>query len=217
MRRGRFISIEGGEGAGKSTNIAFVRKVLIEAGCNVIVTREPGGTPFAEEIRELLLKPRSEVVSETAELLLMFAARVQHCEQLIKPALARGQWVVCDRFTDATIAYQGAGRGISMDRIIALRSMLLAGFEPDMTLLLDVPVANGLQRVASRGAKDRFEVEDRDFFTRVRDCYLALAEAEPKRIRVIDANMPLKDVQSSIQAAVRKFLQQREGGGHERD
>jgi dTMP kinase len=208
---GRFISVEGGEGAGKSTNIAFVRDLLLEAGISVVVTREPGGTPFAEEIRALLLKPRTEPVSDMTELLLMFAARVQHCEQLIKPALARGDWVLCDRFSDATLAYQGAGRGIAIDRILALKSMLLQGFEPDLTLLLDVPVASGLARVAERGAKDRFETESEGFFSRVRNCYLQLARAQPGRFRVVDASQSIAVVQSAIRGVLLDYVSMEKG------
>ena len=202
MQRGKFISIEGGEGAGKSTNMAFVGELLSEAGLRVVMTREPGGTPLAEEIRTLLLARRDEPMSDITELLLIFAARAQHRAQLIEPALVRGDWVLSDRFTDATLAYQGAGRGIDMRFILALKSMLLKDFGPDLTLLLDVPVSRGMQRVGARGARDRFEIEDEAFFRRVRDGYLSLAHAEPARFRVIDADQPIANVQSSIREAI---------------
>jgi len=208
MARGRFISVEGGEGAGKSTNIEGLRARLHAAGVRVVVTREPGGTPLAEEIRRLLLAPRDEVVCEDAELLLVFAARMQHVERVIKPALARGEWVISDRFTDATIAYQGAGRRMGVERIQALRTLLLGDFAPDLTLLLDLPVDSGMQRLAARGAPDRFEMEDRAFFDRVRAAYLQLAAAEPGRFRVIDAARPLPEVQAAVAQALDGFLRQ---------
>ena len=208
MARGRFISVEGGEGAGKSTNIEGVRARLHAAGLRVVVTREPGGTPLAEEIRQLLLAPREEGVCEDTELLLVFAARMQHVERVIKPALARGDWVISDRFTDATIAYQGAGRRMGVERIQALRRLLLGEFAPDLTLLLDVPVDSGMQRLAGRGAPDRFEMEGREFFDRVRAAYLQLAAAEPARFRVIDAAGPLPDVQAAVAQALEGFLAQ---------
>ena len=208
MARGRFISVEGGEGAGKSTNIEGVRARLHAAGLRVVVTREPGGTPLAEEIRQLLLAPREEGVCEDTELLLVFAARMQHVERVIKPALARGDWVISDRFTDATIAYQGAGRRMGVERIQALRRLLLGDFAPDLTLLLDVPVDSGMQRLAGRGAPDRFEMEGRDFFERVRAAYLQLAAAEPARFRVIDAAQELPAVQAAVAQAVEGFLAQ---------
>jgi len=208
MARGRFISVEGGEGAGKSTNIEGLRARLHAAGLRVVVTREPGGTPLAEEIRRLLLAPRDEVVCEDAELLLVFAARMQHVERVIKPALARGEWVISDRFTDATIAYQGVGRRMGVERIQALRTLLLGDFAPDLTLLLDLPVDSGMQRLAGRGAPDRFEMEDRAFFDRVRAAYLQLAAAEPGRFRVIDAARPLPEVQAAVAQALDGFLRQ---------
>ena len=208
MARGRFISVEGGEGAGKSTNIEGVRARLQAAGLRVVVTREPGGTPLAEEIRKLLLAPREEAVCDDTELLLVFAARMQHVERVIKPALARGDWVISDRFTDATIAYQGAGRRMGVERIQALRRLLLGDFAPDLTLLLDVPVDSGMQRLAGRGAPDRFEMEGREFFERVRAAYLQLAAAEPARFRVIDAAQELPAVQAAVAQAVEGFLAQ---------
>lgn len=211
MARGRFISVEGGEGAGKSTNIDGVRARLEAAGLRVVVTREPGGTPLAEEIRRLLLAPRDEAVCEDTEVLLVFAARMQHVERVIKPALARGDWVISDRFTDATVAYQGAGRRMGVERIQALRTLLLGDFAPDLTLLLDLPVDRGMERLAGRGTPDRFEREDRAFFDRVRAAYLQLARAEPGRFRVIDAAAPLPAVQAAVAQAVDGFLLQGAG------
>ncbi len=208
MASGRFISVEGGEGAGKSTNIEGVRARLQAAGLRVVVTREPGGTPLAEEIRKLLLAPREEAVCDDTELLLVFAARMQHVERVIKPALVRGDWVISDRFTDATIAYQGAGRRMGVDRVQALRTLLLGDFAPDLTLLLDLPVDRGMERLAGRGAPDRFEMEDREFFDRVRAAYLQLAASEPGRFRVIDAARPLPAVQAAVAQAVEAFLLQ---------
>ncbi|MBP9035842.1 MAG: dTMP kinase [Pseudomonadales bacterium] len=208
MASGRFISVEGGEGAGKSTNIEGVRARLQAAGLRVVVTREPGGTPLAEEIRKLLLAPREEAVCDDTELLLVFAARMQHVERVIKPALVRGDWVISDRFTDATIAYQGAGRRMGVDRVQALRTLLLGDFAPDHTLLLDLPVDRGMERLAGRGAPDRFEMEDREFFDRVRAAYLQLAASEPGRFRVIDAARPLPAVQAAVAQAVEAFLLQ---------
>jgi dTMP kinase len=198
MKRGCFISVEGGEGAGKSTQIARVAQFLRDAGVPVHLTREPGGTPLAEEIRELLLRPRVEPVCERTELLLMFAARAQHVQTLIRPALERGEWVVCDRFADATLAYQGAGRGLDRALIGALRTLVLGEFAPELTLLLDVPVDCGMSRVGSRGEHDRFEGESRAFHERVRACYLELARAEPARFRVIDASAPCDAVSVAV-------------------
>lgn len=205
MNVGRFITLEGGEGAGKSTHVASVAGRLRAGGLRVLVTREPGGTPLAEEIRALLLAPRSEKVCVETELLLMFAARMQHVEQVIRPALARGEWVLCDRFTDASIAYQGFGRGLGGERVQQLGALLLPGFGPDLTLLLDLPVELGMRRVENRGARDRFEEERTAFFERVRAGYLALAAAEPQRFRVIDASRGLEQVRADVLAAVDGF------------
>ena len=185
-----------------------MRARLQAAGLRVVVTREPGGTPLAEEIRKLLLAPREEAVCDDTELLLVFAARMQHVERVIKPALVRGDWVISDRFTDATIAYQGAGRRMGVERIQALRTLLLGDFAPDLTLLLDLPVDRGMERLAGRGAPDRFEMEDREFFDRVRAAYLQLAASEPGRFRVIDAARPLPAVQAAVAQAVEAFLLQ---------
>jgi len=207
-QRGRFISVEGGEGAGKSTQIAVVAETLREQGVEVVLTREPGGTPLAEEIRSLLLHPRDECVSPGAELLLVFAARAQHVHRLITPALQRGAWVVCDRFTDATLAYQGAGRGMDRSLILGLRDLVLGPFGPDLTLLLDVPVAIGLERAGARGARDRFEREDREFHERVRRAYLQLAMEEPARIRRIDASSSVEAVSAAVRETLRAFLRE---------
>lgn len=202
----RFITLEGGEGVGKSSNMDFVLSQLSEAGVPFIQTREPGGTELAEAIRGLLLAPREEPMAELAELLLVFAARAQHLEQKIRPALAAGTWVVCDRFTDATVAYQGAGRGLSLEVIKQLRQLVQGSLQPDLTLLLDAPVEVGMARASRRGELDRFEREQRDFFERVRQGYLNQAQAEPGRYRLIDASRPLDQVQGDIGAALHSLL-----------
>lgn len=198
--RGRFITLEGGEGVGKSTNLGLVCELLEEHGIEVVRTREPGGTPRAEAIRDLLLDPEQrEPLADDAELLLVFAARAQHLEYKIRPALARGAWVICDRFTDATFAYQGAGRGVSAERITALADIVQRGLQPDLTLLLDMPVEAAQRRVTERGGeRDRFERERSEFFTAVRNGYLQRAAAEPERFTIIDASRALEAVQESI-------------------
>ncbi len=193
-----FITIEGGDGAGKSTNVEYIRAKLKAVGKPVIVTREPGGTPLAEKIRRLLLDPENKNVSVDAELLLMFAARADHLENVIKPALAQGHWIVCDRFTDATYAYQGGGRDVSMQRIALIEQWVQGGLRPDLTLLFDLPVSVGLARARVRGQADRFEQEDIIFFEKVRDCYLAMARQASHRYRVIDAQKSLAEVQQNI-------------------
>ncbi len=206
--RGRFITLEGGEGVGKTTNLQFIRGLIEGAGKRLRVTREPGGTPLAEKIRELLLNPAHKGMAPDCELLLMFAARAEHIDKLIRPALEAGEWVLCDRFTDATFAYQGAGRGLSKARILELEVMVQRDLRPDLTLLLDVPVEIGLQRAFDRGEPDRFEQEARDFFERVRQGYLERAAAEPERFRVIDASRPLSEVQQQIREALAPLLGQ---------
>ncbi|MCK0768179.1 MULTISPECIES: dTMP kinase [Chromohalobacter] len=200
MTPGRFITLEGGEGVGKSTNVDFVCDWLSARGIDVLRTREPGGTPRAEAIRALLLDPTpQEPLDETAELLLMFAARAQHLAAKIRPALARGVWVVCDRFTDATFAYQGGGRGLDEARIATLEALVQDDLQPDLTLLLDMPVEAAQHRVEHRGTtRDRFERERQHFFTAVRDSYLARAAQAPARFAVIDADQELDAVQASI-------------------
>ncbi|MEJ2441927.1 MAG: dTMP kinase [Exilibacterium sp.] len=198
MNRGKFITVEGTEGVGKTTNIDFIKDFLIQRGIDLVVTREPGGTPLAEEIRALLLARRTEQVDETAELLLMFAARSQHLHRVILPALERGKWVLCDRFTDATYAYQGGGRYVDQDLIAQLESLVQRDMRPDLTLILDIDVRQGLQRAVRRGDLDRFEHETVDFFERVRTVYLRRAAHWPQRYRVVDAGGTLENVQAEI-------------------
>ena len=206
LSRGCFITVEGTEGVGKSSNIAFIQATLQQAGIEVVVTREPGGTKLGEEVRELLLDHRHSGMSSDAELLLMFAARAQHIEQVIKPALAKGQWVLCDRFTDATYAYQGGGRGISNERIAALETWVQGSLRPDITVLLDLPVEIGLARAGARGAADRFEKEQQAFFEQVRNAYLAQAKKAPERYRIIDASRTLDEVQQQIADVLQAIL-----------
>lgn len=203
----RFISLEGGEGVGKSTNLAAMAELLRATGRELVVTREPGGTPLAEDIRQLLLAPRNEAVAADAELLLLFAARAQHWQQVILPALRRGAWVLCDRFVDATYAYQGAGRGLDTALIDRLAELVLQGQGPALTLLLDVDVATGLARAQQRAALDRFEQEQLSFFERVRAAYLARAQAEPERIRRIDASQSLAQVQADVAAVMAAYIE----------
>jgi thymidylate kinase len=204
--RGAFITLEGIEGAGKSTCMALVSRLLREAGRAPLETREPGGTPLGEALRELLLGHRHDGMATDTELLLMFAARAEHLQQKILPALEGGRWVLCDRFTDATYAYQGGGRGIERERIGVLEQWVQRGLKPDLTLLLDLPPEVGLERAGRRSAPDRFEKEQRPFFERVRQAYLDLAAAEPGRFRVIDAARPLEEVERQVSRAVREFV-----------
>lgn len=204
--QGVFITLEGSEGVGKSTNLAFIEQWLTKQGHQPIVTREPGGTPMAEEVRELLLAPREESVSEKAELLLMFAARAQHLDTKIKPALSQGRCVVSDRFTDATYAYQGYARGVNLDWIGQLETLVQEDLRPDLTILLDVSIDVAMQRVSSRGEMDRFEQEKAEFFEKVRKGYLTRAAAEPERFAVIDAGQPLEAVKADIAAALSAFF-----------
>ena len=206
LSRGRFITVEGTEGVGKSSNIAFIQASLQQAGIEVVATREPGGTKLGEEVRELLLDHRHDGMSSDAELLLMFAARAQHIEQVIKPALNNGQWVLCDRFTDATYAYQGGGRGIANERIATLETWVQGALRPDITVLLDLPVEIGLARASARGAADRFEKEQQTFFEQVRNAYLAQAESAPERYRIIDASRTLDEVQQQIAGVLQLIL-----------
>ena len=198
--KGKFITVEGIEGVGKTTNIDFIHQQLQAAGRDVVLTREPGGTPLGEAIRGLLLDPAYTGMDSTCELQLMFAARAEHLAKVVWPALEQGQWVLCDRFTDATYAYQGAGRGIDSGVIARLEELVQGDFRPDLTLLLDVPVEIGLARAGKRGALDRFEQEKVAFFERVRNDYLEMAQRSPDRYRVIDASLPLNDVQNQIAA-----------------
>lgn len=205
MKRGVFITLEGVEGAGKSSNVPFIRSWCERQGRSVVVTREPGGTPLGEQVRELLLHKQDLAVSHDAETLLMFAARAQHLHEVIRPALAAGQVVLCDRFTDATYAYQGGGRGLPATRIRALEEWAQQGLQPDLTLLFDLPVELGLQRASRRSAADRFEQEQLEFFARVREAYLARATREPRRIRVVDAAQDLATVQGAIMRALQEI------------
>ncbi|MDX1589625.1 MAG: dTMP kinase [Oleiphilaceae bacterium] len=206
-RPGLFITVEGTEGVGKSTNMEFVANQLAQQGIDYVVTREPGGTPMAEEIRELLLRPREEPVQELTELLLMFAARSQHLHSFILPRLRAGVWVLCDRFTDATYAYQGGGRGVPMDQVQVLEQLVQGDDRPDHVLLLDAPVDLGMKRIQGRElAPDRFEQEKQAFFQRVRDVYRQRAEADPGRYHVIDASESLTRVQASLQKTLTDII-----------
>lgn len=204
--KGCFITFEGVEGCGKSTQIALLHEHLVQAGYAVIVTREPGGTPIAEAIRKVLLDPAHAAMGATAELLLYEAARAQHVHEKITPALEAGQVVLCDRFADSTTAYQGAGRGLAPDVLNALHRLATHGLWPDLTLLIDVPVATGMERAGSRGQKDRIEQESIDFHERVRTGFLDLARSEPDRIRVIDGNADVQAVHQAIRRAVEAVL-----------
>ncbi len=210
MAHGKFITIEGGEGVGKSTQLAILREWLSKSGREVIFTREPGGTARAERIRELLLEPGEEPMPAVCELLLMFAARATHIENVIRPALARGAWVVCDRFTDATYAYQGGGRGMDTRQIAVLEQLVQQELRPDLTLLLDAPLELSSARARGRnhatGSTDRFEREQRDFFERVRNVYLARARDESHRFAVIDAAGDRDTVAAAIRAAIETRL-----------
>ena len=208
---GLFITLEGPEGAGKSTNREYLAARLQEAGCNVLLTREPGGTPLAERIRELLLEPSDEPMAADTELLLVFAARAQHLAQVIRPALAAGKVVLCDRFTDATYAYQGGGRGLPLERIALLEEFVQGGLRPDLTLVFDLPVDIGLARAAARGRLDRFEQEARSFFEAVRQTYLARAALAPARYRLLDAAQPLAAVQVQLDALLPELLERVRG------
>lgn len=201
MKRGYFITLEGGEGAGKSTSLAFIQAQLQYHGTEVIVTREPGGTALGEKLRDVLLHNK-EAMSTDAELLLMFAARAEHVAQVIRPALARGAWVLCDRFTDATYAYQGGGRGVPPDRIRVIEHWVQQGLKPDLTLLLDIPVAMGMARASARSAPDRFEREQQEFLERVRQAYLEAAAREPERFAVIQAGLDIHAVQNQLRQAL---------------
>jgi dTMP kinase len=203
----KFISIEGIEGAGKSTQLAFIQRYLNEQGKQLVVTREPGGTELGEQIRTLLLTPTSTGMASDTELLLMFAARAEHVEQVIKPALERDQWVLSDRFVDATFAYQGGGRGIDLQRILTLSDWTLKGLQTDVTFLFDLPVEMGQQRVLSRNEGiDRFEQEKVDFFQRIRERYLQRAQQEPNRIKVIDASKSIVEIELQLTVLLDKLL-----------
>lgn len=204
---GKFITLEGLEGAGKGSSLEHIRRVIEASGRKVMCTREPGGTALSEAIRELLLSHRHFGMAHDTELLMMFAARAEHLARQIRPALEKGTWVVCDRFTDASYAYQGGGRGIDPRRIRVLEDWVQGSLRPDLTLLLDLPVEVGLERAGKRSRPDRFETEDMRFFQAVRKTYLAIAEAEPERVRIIDAAPPLGEVRAQISMALEEFLQ----------
>tara|TARA_B100000405_G_scaffold144387_1_gene100927 strand:- start:947 stop:1609 length:663 start_codon:yes stop_codon:yes gene_type:complete len=200
---GKFITFEGGEGGGKSTQLALLAKVLEDAGIEVVTTREPGGTSGAEEIRDLLVRGTTDRWAPLAEVLLHFAARIDHVEKVIQPALETGAWVLCDRFTDSTMAYQGGGHGLGFDRIRELHHQILGNFRPDLTLILDLPVEEGLARAFGRaGAEDRYERMDLGFHERIRATFLAIGEEEPNRCAIIDATGGVDDVQRDICAEV---------------
>ncbi|PPD30160.1 MAG: dTMP kinase [Methylomonas sp.] len=202
MNPGRFITLEGGEGVGKSTNLQYIQQLLQQRQLEVVVTREPGGTELAEKIRQLLLEKHAETITENAELLLVFAARAQHIQRVILPALQQGRWVLCDRFTDATYAYQGGGRNMDENVIGWLENTVQGDLRPDLTLLLDAPLDVGMSRAQQRGKLDRFESEQRDFFERVRQAYLNRAGQDQQRYKIIDASLPLNQVQQQIKQAL---------------
>ena len=202
---GQFITLEGIEGAGKSTQLPLIQAILEQLGLTVVLTREPGGAPIAERVRQVLLDPECRGMSADAELLLVFASRAEHLAKTIRPALGRGDWVVCDRFTDASYAYQGGGRGLDPARIAVLEGFVQGELRPDLTLLFDLPVTLGLERASKRSDPDRFEGETARFFTGVRAAYLARAQAEPRRMRLIDASAPLDQVSRAVAAAIRAF------------
>ncbi len=204
--KGKFITVEGGEGAGKSTNLDMIKQVLERAGHPVLYTREPGGTPLGEAVRDLLLVHKHDGMADETELLLMFGARAEHLNRKIVPALTAGTWVLCDRFTDATYAYQGGGRGIDPKRIQVLEQWVQQELRPDLTLILDLPIEVGLARAEKRSTPDRFESEAHHFFQKVREAYLDIAKNSPKRVKVIDASLPLAQVQSQIKTVIDDFL-----------
>lgn len=205
--RGLFVVLEGSEGVGKSVNIEFIDGRLKQAGIKTLITREPGGTPLGEHLRTLLTARDSVPINANAELLLMFAARVQHLADVIVPAMEQGIWVICDRFTDASYAYQGGGRGLGGERIATLEKWAHADIQPDYVILLDAPVEAGLQRARHRGEKDRFEQEEIEFFERVRQVYLTRADGDPERYCVVDALQPLKQVQQQIDKILQTLIE----------
>jgi len=204
VTRGKFITFEGSEGVGKTTNMDFVAQMLAARGIRLVRTREPGGTPMAERVRAILLDPQSEPIDPEAELLLVFAARAQHLARVIKPALESGSWVLCDRFTDATYAYQGGGRGLPIARIAALEQEVQGSLQPDLTIYLDLPIATGLARI-DETQRDRFEREQLAFFERVRQVYVDRAKRH-SRFSTVDASKPLSEVQQRIAAVLNRFI-----------
>lgn len=203
---GRFITIEGVEGAGKSTCMALAATEIEKRGIHLLQTREPGGTDLGEDLRELLLGHRHQGMASDTELLLMFAARAEHIHRRIRPALSAGQWILCDRFTDATYAYQGAGRGLSIERIAQLENWVQGSLRPDLTIVMDLPVAVGMERAGKRSAPDRFESEALEFFERVRRGYLEIARQEPARVKVIDASRTLDEVAADVMSTIGRFI-----------
>ncbi len=204
---GKFLTLEGTEGAGKSTNLKFIQTFLENKGIEIIVTREPGGTPIGEAIRNILLTTDFTEMTANTELLLMFAARNQHIEEKIKPAIAAGKWVVSDRFTDASYAYQGAARGIEYSRLAEIENWVQQGFQPDTTFIFDLPIAIGMERVRARGEKsDRFEQEKLEFFEKVRGAYLNRTKLVPSRYKILDASQSLEAVQKQIATQLVELL-----------
>ena len=204
----RFITLEGSEGVGKTTNLEHIKTLLTEQGIDFVVTREPGGTELGEQLRELLLGHKHDGMADETELLMMFASRAEHLDKVIKPALEKGQWVLCDRFTDATYAYQGGGRGIDFKRIEILEDYVQGSCRPDLTLLLDAPIEVGRERAGKRSAPDRFEKEQTDFFNKVRAAYLKRAENDPQRMKVVDAALDLEAVKAQITEQIKNFFTQ---------
>ena len=205
--QGKFITVEGQDGAGKSTNIEIIEAVLQQHNIEYVHTREPGGTELGEKLRALLLNDSDAMIGDTAELLIIFAARAQHLDEVIKPALAAGKWVLCDRFTDATYAYQGGGRGLDVKTISALETLVQGDLRPDLTVLLDVPVSVGEERADNRGEPDRFEQQQQSFKQRVRACYLARAKEEPARFSIVDASLALAQVQAQVEQVLVDYIQ----------
>lgn len=205
QKRGKFITLEGGEGAGKTTVFKHVIE-LVKRHAQLVTTREPGGTPLAEAVRGLLLDKTYTGMSADAELLLVFGARAEHIDKVIVPAINQGQWVLSDRFTDATYAYQGGGRGIDVDRIALIENWVQGDLRPDLTILLDVPVEVGMERASKRGELDRFESEQMEFFEKIRAAYLARANAEPQRFAIIDASQPLEAVKDAVSIVVNEAI-----------
>ena len=206
MKQGRFITLEGLEGAGKSTVVEFLADYLRKANIDFILTREPGGTKIAEVIRKVILDHYDETMHPDTEMLLYFSGRAQHLNQVILPALQKGQWVICDRFTDATYAYQGGGRGLSQEKISILEQWVQGEIRPDDTLLLDVAVTTGLNRIKKNRHLDRIEKEEESFFEKVRDCYLERASQEPKRFHIIDANKSVDEVKGQLEAVLQQII-----------
>ena len=208
ISHGLFLTFEGIEGAGKSSNLQHAKGLIEASGKTVTVTREPGGTEVGEKIREVLLNPDLPAMHSDTELLLMFASRAEHYQNKILPSLKSGNWVLCDRFTDASFAYQGGGREIDVNRIAALEEWVLGTFRSDKTFLFDLPVSVGLSRAKARGAADRIEQEEAAFFERIRNCYLMRAESEPNRFSVIDASQSMQAVQQQLEQSLKGLLKQ---------